>query len=240
MAATKIVSLVADIRATNLKETTPRFWTDVELAKIAQEGAKDLWRAIVDLYDHHFVTIDSTNVTLAASSNQLTGMPTDCYRVVSIEPRVLGASSPNPGLIFTPKNWNSDEFRTARAQAAVDPNNREILYTVMNPGAPVGAPIIRLAPQVSAAVNITLVYNQTLGSILISGSNPIPGESDNALKAWMTAFALAKQREDHAPDLGWLAIYATEKKNLVQQLAQRQIQEPEVAAAWLGECYDGG
>lgn len=239
MAATKIVNLIADIRATNLKETTPRFWLDVELASIANDGCHDLWRAIVDLYDHHFVTIDITNVTLAASSNQLAGIPTDCYRIISIEPRVLGASSPNPGLVFTPKNWNSDQFRNARAQAAVDPNNRELYYTVMNPGAPIGAPIIRLAPQVSTAVNLTLVYNQTLARTLISSSNPIPGQSDNALKAWITAYARAKEREDKAPDPEWLAIYGTEKVNLLRQLAQRQIQEPEVADGFLGEYYGG-
>lgn len=239
MAGTKIIVLVASVRATNLNEVTPRFWADVELATIVQDGCKDLWRAIVDLYEHHFVTIDSTNVSLTASSSQLTGMPTDCYRVISIEPRVLGASSPNPGLIFTPANWNSDKFKTARAQASCEPVGREISYAVMNPGAPVGAPIIRVAPQITSAALLTLVYNQTLGAIGITSTNPIPGESDNALKAWLTAYAKAKDREDHAPDPEWLAIYGTEKTNLLRQLAQRQIQEPETAEAWLGEYYDG-
>lgn len=235
--ATLISDIITQVRRP-LNEPTARYWSDAELIEIANRGIKDLWRRINDLYMDYFVTVDATNVTLAANSSTLTGVPSDVFRIVSIEPRVLGSSSSNPGLIFKPRSYQDPQMVQARAASAREPKNNVIFYTVQNAGAPVGAPTIRIAPQVSSAVNLTLVYNQVLAAVVAGSNNPIPGESDNALIAWIVAYALAKQRDDGAPDPEWLAIYGTEKTNLVQQLTPRQIQEPQVADSFLfGESW---
>lgn len=225
--ATLISAIVTKSRL-RLTETTAAYWTDDELAGICIDGVRDLWRRLNDLYKNYFVTIDETNVSLAASANQLAGVPADLFRVVSIEPRVLGESNPNPGLIFKPMDYNDPRFINARAQRTREPNNVVVFYDVWTQGPPVAAPVIRTAPKLSSAVLLTVVYNQTLGALTSASTNPIPGESDNALVAWTVAYARAKEREDRAPDPEWLAIYGTEKTNLTQQLTPRQIQEPTV------------
>lgn len=230
-------NLIDQVRQTNLIESTASYWTDDELAVILTNGAKDLWRRIVDLYEHHFLTLDETLVSLAASTPYLTGVPADVYRVVSIEPRVLGESNPNQGLIFQPRDWNSPDFAQARGASPITPSNNSIYYTLFGVGGPISAPIIRVSPRVTSAVSLTLAYNYTLPALVKSSTNPIPGESDNALKAWLTAYAKAKERDDGAPDPEWLAIYGTEKTNLIQQLAPRQIQEPEVTEAFLADLW---
>lgn len=238
MAATTFQDLINQTRQTNLVESTARFWTDDELAVILVNGAKDLWRRIVDLYDHHFITLDETNVSQAASTSSLTGVPADVYRVVSIEPRVLGQSNPNTGLIYAPRDWNHPDFTTARGNGPIDPTNNNVYYCLFGVGGPISAPTIRVAPQISGAALLTLAYNYTLPSTLTKAStNPIPGESDNALKAWLTAYAKAKERDDGAPDPEWLAIYGTEKTNLIIGLAPRQIQEPEVVEAFFQDAW---
>lgn len=235
-----LMSAILTSARRHMTETTAAFWSDAELLDLGNKGIKDLWRRINDLYKHYFITIDSTNVTLAASTSTLTGVPTDVFRVVSIEPRVVGQSNPNPGLIFKPKDYNDPEFVAARARGPVEPNNTIIFYDVMNAGAPVGAPTIIIAPQVSSAVNLKLVYNQVLAAVVAADNNPIPGESDNALVAWIVAYARAKERDDRAPDPEWLAIYGTEKNNLTTQLTPRQIQESSVAQGMFGEEDDWG
>ena len=235
--ATLLSSLITQARR-HLNETSAVFWSDQELADIANQGMRDLWRRINDLYQHHFVTFDTTNVSLAANSSSLTGVPTDVHRVVSIEPRTLGSSSTTPSLIFKPADFNDPRFVTARARGPVTPRSTVIFYDVMNAGAPVGAPTIRVAPQVSSAVDLTLVYNHTLATIGTGDDNPIPGESDNALIAWIIAYGRAKEREDRAPDPEWLAVYATDKAALCRELTPRQIQETEVAEGVFGETDD--
>jgi len=225
--ATAMSSILTQARS-HLNEDTSSFWTDTELLLIANNGIKDLWRRLNDLFKHYFITIDITNVTLAASSSSLAGVPTDVFRIVTVEPRVVGSSNPNPGLIFVPAGYNDPRFVNARAQGPVEPKNVVIFYEVMNPGAPVGAPMIRIAPQVSSAVNLALVYNQVLAAVVAASNNPIPGESDNALIAWTVAYARARERDDRAPDPEWLAVYATDKAALCRELTPRQIQEPEV------------
>jgi hypothetical protein len=237
MAASTFQNLIDQVRATNLIEPVAGYWSDDELAVILANGAKDLWRRIVDLYEHHFITLDETNVSLAASTPSLTGVPADVYRVVSIEPRTLGESNPNTGLIFQPRDWNSPDFTQARGATPITPSNNSIYYCLFGVGGPISAPTVRISPRVTSAVLITLAYNYTLPALTKASTNPIPGESDNALKAWLTAYAKAKDRDDSAPDPEWLAIYATEKTNLIIGLAPRQIQEPEVAEAFLADLW---
>jgi hypothetical protein len=237
MAATTFATIISDVRRTNLIESSASYWTDAELGAILNNGAIDLWRRIVDLYEHHFVTVDETNVSLAASTATLSGVPADCYRVVSIEPRTLGESNPNTGLIFQPRDWNHPDFKQARGASPITPSNNSIYYCLFGVGGPISAPVIRISPRITSAALLTLVYNYTLPLLTEASSNPIPGGSDNALKAWLTAYAKSKERDDGAPDPEWLAIYGTEKTNLIIGLAPRQIQESKVAEAFLADLW---
>lgn len=225
--ATPISDLITQARR-HLTELAPASFTDEELLDHARNGAKDLWRRIIDLYQHHFVTFDETNVYAGAESATLRGMPDDCFRVVSIEPRVVGANNACPGLIFKPKDYNDPRFVQARARGPIEPRNAVVYYDVMTTGAPVAAPMIRIAPTLSSDADLILVYNHVLARFDEDDDNPIPGESDNALIAWIVAYAKAKERDDRAPDPEWLAVYATEKNNCAAACAKRQIQESDV------------
>jgi hypothetical protein len=222
--ATLLSSIETQARR-HLIESTASFWSSAELIDHVISGIRDLWRPTVDLKQEHYLTVDITNVSLAADTSQLTGVPLDVHKVYLIEPRDISASSANAGLIFTPKDFNHASFQGARARDDIDPKNDTIYYAITGPGAPVGAPTIRVAPQVTSAVNLSFSYVPTLGALASTSQVPIPGEADNALIAWTVAFARAKEREDRSPDPSWLAIYATEKNNLLQSLGLRQYQE---------------
>lgn len=215
----------------HLIETTANFWTDAELLEHIQQGVKDLWRAVVDLHQEHFLTVDETNVSQAASATSLTGVPSDCYRVHIIEPRDTTDTGSSKALIYQPKDYNSKEFVGARSLGTQDPTSAGVIYyTLTQAGAPVAAPTVLVAPKLSAAALLRFVYVPTLSvaAMTASDNNPIPGESDNALKAWCVAYGRAKEREDRSPDPNWLAVYATEKANILTSLTPRQTQEPEV------------
>lgn len=230
--ATTFATLVTQARRP-LLEPTARFWSDAELLEYALDGARDLWKKIIDLGKDHFLTIDSTNVAAAASTTALTGVPTDVFRIVALQPRTLGASATNRGLIFKPRETNHPDYVTSEPMQPVDPNGRVIYYATINAGAPVGAPAIHIAPRVSSAVPLTLKYIPTLGTLTSGSNNPIPGESDRAIVAYCVAFARAREREDRSPDPEWLSIYATEARNLLTALTPRSIQEPEyVVGMW--------
>ena len=218
------------VRTTGLLETTASFWSDAELLEHIVEGVKDLWGAVVDLHQEHFATDDATNVSLSASSNQLTGVPADVFRVLLIEPRVLTTANTGRAVRFVPRDYNSPEFENARAMSAQDPvGGTYIYYAVFGAGAPTAAPTIKTAPQISSALTLRLVYIPTLAAADMEAgdANPIPGEADNALYAWCMAFARAKERDDRSPDPNWLAVYATEKQNILTRLTPRQEHEPE-------------
>ena len=213
----------------HLIETTASFWSSDELIAILNLGIKDLWGAIVDLHQDHFVTIDESNVYLAANSSTLTGVPTGVFRVLLLEPRDTTSSGATPFVKFTPRPLQSDAFRNARQLSAQDPTNGlEIFYSVNQAGAPVAAPTITVAPQVSSQVLTRFIYIPVQADLTSSGTNPIPGESDQALIAWCVAYARAKEREDRMPDPGWIQVYGTEKGNILTRLTPRQEQEPTV------------
>ena len=215
----------------HLIESTASFWSSAELIDIAIAGVKDLWRDTVDLKQEHYLTVDVTNVSLAADTSQLTGVPLDVHKVYLIEPRDISSSSANLGLQFRPMDYNHRIFRSAASMDDVDPKNNVIYYAVTGQGAPTGAPTIRVAPQVNSAVNLAFSYVPTLGALASTSNVPIPGEADNALVAWTVAYARAKEREDRSPDPSWLVVYATEKNHLLQSLGQRQYQENTYAEA---------
>lgn len=235
--ATLISSLVSQAR-TRLNEPTASFWSDAELLQHAVSGMKDLWGAIIDLHQEHYLTIDESNVSLVADSNALTGVPSNVFRVHTIEVRDM-SSSTTRDLTFEPKDWNHPDFVAARSRGSVSPAGETIFFALVGAGAPVAAPTIKTAPRLNAAVDLTLAYNPTLTDTdLESGdNNPVPGESDNAIINWIVAYALGKQREDQQPDSGWLTLYATEKKNVLTRLTPRQTVEPDTAEAMYEEYW---
>ena len=231
----KLSDIETLVRQTTLIESSPNFWSSAELISLINLGIKDLWRDIVDLKQEHYLTIDTTNVTLPASSSVMVGVPKDVHKVYMIEPRDMSENGSNHGLLFQPRDYNSEAFQMARSTENMDPSNGIIYYAVHKQGAPVDAPEVRVAPQVTSAVNIAFCYVPTLATLPADGIVPIPGEADNALVAWTVAFARAKESESRAPDPSWLAIYATEKAHLLQSLGLRQYQEPTyVDALWSG------
>ena len=217
----------------NTSGVTQAFWTDSELLGHGSRCITDLWAAILDLHQGHFTTIDATNVSLAADGTQLTGVPSDVFRVDLIEPRDVTVSATGRNIEFEPKSYKSADFRNARAQGAVQSDGvQKVYYDLVGVGSPVSAPVILTAPKLSSALNLTLSYVPALGVSasypLTTSDNPIPGESDNAVIAWIVAFARAKEREDRMPDPGWLGIYSTEKTSLLVRLTPRQTQEPDI------------
>lgn len=225
----------------HLNEVTASFWSSAEIIDITNQGIKDLWGAILDLHQEHFITNDITSVSIAASTGALANVPTDVFRIHMIEPKVTSSGGAYRGLIFVPRDYNSPDFIASRALGDVDGTSDQVIfYCVTSAGAPVGAPTILIAPTLSAAIaagNIRLVYVPILAAVAAGGSNPIPGESDNALIAWTVAYAKAKEREDGSPDPNWLAVYATEKANILTRLTPRQTQEPDVVEPFFGGLW---
>ena len=209
---------------------TDKFWSDDELFGYAKNGTTDLWKAIIDLHHEHFLTLNSTDVSLPSGVNQLAGVPTDTFRVYLIEP-----TNPNTTACqFVPRAVNNRDFVSARwqgLQAPVTPSRGVIIYYCLTGvGAPNNAPVILTAPATSSAMALNFWYVPILGVAqyaLATATNPIPGESDQALIAWIIAYMRGKEREDRSPDPAWLSVYATEKGNLLTSLTPRQEQEAE-------------
>jgi hypothetical protein len=215
------------------------FWADDDLTEIIIKGCKDLWKGIVDLSSHHFTTDDITNMSIAANATSVTGVPSDCFRILSIEPRDMTPTSSFRWINFVPKPFHGPDFRSVRSLSPVDINHYyPVLYDLLNPGSPVSAPTIRVAPAVTTAIPLRVVYVHTLSSSLSESSdNPIPGESDNALVAWGVAYARALEREDRMPDPGWLSVYVKERQELLIVLSPRQEQEPQMTEAMFEDYW---
>jgi len=213
-----------------LEEPVAKFWSQNELTDIIAAGIRDLWRDIVDLKQEHFITI-STAVTLDASTATLSSVPSDVHKIITITPLDVTESSANKGLVFRPASYVSADFQNSLSRPAIDPQMDTIFYAITAAGGPVGAPTIRVAPQVSSAVSLSFAYVPTLGAMTSNSTVAVPGECDNALIAWTVAFARGKEREDRAPDPNWLGVYATEKAHLLKSLDIRQYQEPEFVNA---------
>jgi hypothetical protein len=229
---------------TNTSGIEVPFWTEDELHKLLVNGAKDLWKAIVDLHQGHFVRfVDSTNyaslgfsgqptypVGTSASMTAFTNIPADCFRIMNIEPEDLGVTG-NLVRYFKPKAMSTQDFQAARAMTLQDSGSYlTIYYDILNAGSPVAAPTLIGAPPVGSAIPLRFMYVYTLPTLVDTDNNPIPGESDNALIAWCVAYAKAKEQDtvNRVPDPGWLAVYATEKQGLLVALTPRQEQEEEV------------
>ena len=226
--ATALSSLETQARD-HLNESSAAFWSSAELIRHANNGIKDLWKSITDLYEDHYITVDESNVSLEAGATTLTGVPSDVYRITIIEPRDTTATGTGRHVLLLPRPYHGPDFTNARAMATQDPSNGlAVYYDVHGAGAPVGAPTIRVAPRISSDLNLRVAYVPTIPTKTSSDDNPVPGESDQALIAWIVAYARAKEREDRSPDPNWLAVYATEKQNCLTSLQPRQTQEPVV------------
>ncbi len=223
---TPLLTIVARARR-HLNETAAFFWSDDELMDHAIEGCQDLWKALIDTFADHFLTIDETNVRQPANALALAGVPATCFRVKAIEARALNGDR---RLHYVPLDCTHPRFTSARLQPPMDASGSVIYYDLIAAGAPIAAPTILVAPRSTADVPLRLFYITTLDLTSVS-DNPIPGHSDNAIKAWIVAYARAKEREDRSPDPEWLAIYATDKKNLLPVVTPRQDDEDDYADA---------
>lgn len=236
MAATPLSSIITQVR-NQLVESTAKFWSDTELKAIMRLGALDLWGAILDLHqDHYFKVIgygpDAEGPYLRANATQISGIPDDCFRITLIEPRDTSSVGTGHQVMFVPRKYNHPDFIIARTQDAQDPSSlpaRQIYYQIVGQGSPIAPPQILTAPLLSADLPLRIAYNPTIWPDSEQPEvNPIPGQSDNALKAWTIAYARAKETDDRTPDPGWLGIYATEKQLILTRLTPREEQEPEV------------
>ncbi len=233
MPSTPIYSLITDARVELLEASTvPNpFWADSELYNHFVRGCHDLWGAILDIHGEHFLKVDVDHVSMQAGMDRLSGVPQDCFRVYQIEPRDTTQQGQSRGFLFLPRKYNSPDFTNARTRTALDIGRVDsIFYSVSNVGAPISAPTILIAPLVTATVLLRLAYNPSIVvEEMLKGQNPIPGESDLALIAWIIAYARAKEREDRSPDPAWISIYSTEKQAMLVRMTPRQEQEPDTA-----------
>jgi len=219
-----------------LIEATASFWTDAELVQHLADAARELWRAIINLHERHFYTVNESSVSMAPSQSTLAGVPGDGFRVTLLEPTDVTTLY---GMLFQHRNYEHAEFCAARAEGAVDPAGRTIFWDLLGEGPNVSTASIYVAPQSNSTVSLRIGYIRNLSSLssaTTSSTNPIPGESDDALVAYCVAHARAKEREDRSPDPEWMAIYGTAKKNLLAALTPRvepEAQEVEgVFEAW--------
>lgn len=239
MAGTPVSYILGQVRA-QLVEIAARYWSDQELIDIMNLGMVDMWGAILDLHQDHFFKINGDSqgvggdVWLRANDTQISGIPPDCFRIQLIEPRDTSLLGRGHACIFTPRSYKHPDFCIARTLDAQDPDSlpsRQIFYTIVGEGAPASPPQIFCAPKVSSDLAIRLVYSPSLSVKSAGDMNPIPGGSDNALKAWTLSYAMAKEVDaagNRVPNPGWLAIYAQEKQNILVRLTPREEQEPEV------------
>jgi hypothetical protein len=228
--ATLISTLITNARTT-LNEPAASFWSDAELLVHATDAIKDMWRAVVNLDQGYFETRDESSVSMAANSYTLTGVPADVFRVKLIEPRDLSQTSAAQNMTFEPRSTNHADFSGARGLDAVDPSGITVYFQLLGAGSPIAAPTIEVAPKLTTAVNLRLIYTATIGTLTAASNNPIPGESDKAITAWVIAHARARERAKRDPDPEWMAIYAAEKAHILETIEPRQTQEPQIAEA---------
>lgn len=203
-----------------------RYWTNAELLAHAVACCKSVWRKVIDLHEEHFMEIDdSGGVTMPANGTKLAGVPSDTFRVILIEPLDITSSGESRGLKFKPRKFKSPEFTAARGAEALDPSSDgTIYYALSHQGAPVRAPIIYVAPTLTSTLQLRFARVPVLQDLSAKSPNPIPGESDLCIVAWIVAYAKAKEREDQSPDPNWLAIHTNERDSLLVTSSERQEQ----------------
>lgn len=213
-------------------EPTARFWTDAELGEMGRAGAIDMWGHVIDLHQDHYLKIDETSAVLKAGDLYISGVPADCFRVQTIEPKVItetGDATGSSSVRFVPKAFKHPDFMAARALSSQSLGwSRPIYYQLSGVGAPISAPTILTAPRLDSDLALRIAYNPTLEWPGIGGMNPVPGDSDNALFYWIVAHARAKDNEQRIPDPAWYGLYTQERDKILVRLTPRQEQESEV------------
>lgn len=220
------------------------FWDDAELLAHTIAGCKDLWRALVDLYQDHFVRINTTLV-LPAAADALTGVPADLFRILHLTPLNTNADTGSPVRFRKAGGGLTGlDFTAAMARNSLDTSSGGLVYyALVNAGSPVMKPEIQTAPRVNAVVACRLVYVPTLpGTLTLESVNPIPGESDHALMAWSASYALGKQNSDgtFAPEPTWLQVYATEKESIKIVSEPRDASAPVVRRGVFDDLFGPG
>lgn len=228
---TKLSTILTAVRD-NLHEPVAKLWSDARLLAHLNSGIKDLARSLNTQYQNFFFETNP-NVTYVASSDRLSNVPAHTSTILGLE---LVDPTLYPGLIFVYKDFNADEFISARAVSAQSPTNRgRVFFCATGAGAPTGAPTIYIAPKLDTNLSLRLTYVPSLNDRTADDHNPVPGESDKALECWATAHARSKIREDQTPDPEWLALYATEKANILTAITPRQEVTDQVAESVFGE-----
>jgi hypothetical protein len=219
----------------NTTGLTSPLWSSDEIIDLAIAGIKDMWGKIIDLGQEHFLTIDASNVTVQPNTSTLSGVPSDVFRVYLIEPADMSATNPSRSIKFVPRDYNSDDFIAARSRSlsagVADQSGTSLLtifYATVSQGPPVNTMVVQIAPMITDTLALRFVYIPSVATLTSSSTNPIPGESDQAIVAYIVAFGRAKEREDRSPDPNWLAIYKTESDHILTRMTPRQVQEPEV------------
>lgn len=230
-----LMSYIITMSRDRLQEPVPAFWSNAELLRYGNRGVRDMWRRLKTTNQDFFHQI-STIVTQDVNATQLSAVPTNVSQIHGIEPVDLQRFN---CLYYRRKDYNHIDFTTARASDAVDPINGSIIwYAPTQAGAPIAAPVILVAPKVSAQVALRLTFTPTVGNELVSTDpNPIPGESDNALMHWICAFAKGKQRPDQKPDPDEMAMYKDEMATIVASETPRDDSEPEVVEAMFEDYW---
>lgn len=236
--STTCASLITRVRDL-INESTASFWSDAELLRYMNGAINDLYRRIKDNIQDDFFTLDESNVSAAASTAALTGVPSNVAEIRQLLPRSI-VSYPN--LRFWPRKWTDYDFQAARASTALDPiSGGDVFYAIYGTGGPVGAPNIEIAPTLSAAVPLTLAYVPSRTEITSDATvNPIPGESDMALVYYTTAHALGRtphgDNDTMRPDSAYMKLFEQEAVKIVVASTPRQTDEPDVAEAFF-EMY---
>lgn len=230
-----LLSAIVVIARDRLNEPVPRFWSNAELLRYANRGIRDMHRQLGATHQNYFHEI-STLVTHPASGTQLTGVPSNVTVIHGLEPSDLAANS---SLFYRRADYNSADFQAARSVAAQDvAQGGVILYAPTSAGGPVAAPVIYVAPLISAARTLRLTFMPTVGAELVATDpNPIPGESDNALVHWIVSYARGRQTGKQQPDDVELTLYQRELDRIMQAITPRDDSEPEVVEAMFGDYW---
>jgi len=227
--------LIAIVRG-HVVEATATYWSDLELLALANLGVKDLWRRIVNTHQDYFFQSD-TGCSLIADTLDLQDVPSNVSIVIGLEPVT---PSSYPSMNFFPRRFTHPDMIGARSLEAQDAGScNRMFYSVTGPGGPIGSPTIYVAPKVTSTIPIRLTFVPLAPEMVLTApnaqqtlSNPVPGESDNAIVAWTTAYALAKEPGaggERIPDAGWMAIYEAQALGIIVFVTPRQDDEPEVA-----------
>lgn len=231
-----LMSSIVLIARDRLNEPVPRFWSNAELLRYANRGVRDMHRQLGAAHQDYFHAIDVT-VVHPAGGTTLTGVPTNVTVINGLEPADTTASGNQ--VIYRRRDYNGDDFQSARARDAIDPGTAGIIfYAPTQAGGPVAAPVIYVAPKISAGLTLRLTYRPTVGAELVSTDpNPIPGESDNALVHWIVAYAKGRQTEKQRPDADELEMYQAEVSKILASITPRDVSEPEVVEAMFEEMW---